>query len=191
MMLKKAEFVASYNDARNIPSDGRPQIAFAGRSNVGKSTLLNKLAGRKNLARTSKIPGRTQVINFFLINDSFFFVDLPGYGYAKAPEKARKEWSVLVDDYLENSPGLKGLIFLLDSRREPGEDERMMVDWIGARNVRFVLVLTKADKLGRGNLNKKMREIEQVFKTRPIPFSSRSGVGKKELIRWIEETIRD
>lgn len=191
MMLKKAEFVASYNDARNIPPDGRPQIAFAGRSNVGKSTLLNHLAGRKNLARTSKIPGRTQVINFFLINDSFFFVDLPGYGYAKAPEKARKEWNALVDNYLESSPGLKGLIFLLDCRREPGEDERMMVDWIGSRNVRFALVLTKADKLGRGNLNKKIREIEQAFKMSPIPFSSRSGLGKKELIRWIEETIRD
>ena len=109
-----ATFVGSFNDVRRIPADNRPQIAFAGRSNVGKSTLLNNLVGRKRLAKTSKTPGRTQLINFFLINNKYYFVDLPGYGYANAPARVKKDWGILVDNYLETSHNLKGIVFLLD-----------------------------------------------------------------------------
>jgi len=135
-----ATFVGSYKDVRRIPTDNRPQIAFAGRSNVGKSTLLNKLVGRKKLAKTSKIPGRTQMINFFLINDKYYFVDLPGYGYAKASLKAKKEWGVLVDKDLETSPRLKGIVFLLDCRRDPNEDDLIMIEWIESRKIKYALV---------------------------------------------------
>jgi GTP-binding protein len=188
-MPLKAAFFRSYNDAREIPSDGRPQIAFAGRSNVGKSTLLNRLVGRKRLAKTSKTPGRTRLLNFFLIEDRYFFVDLPGYGYARASIQAKAEWGKLVNDYLENAKSLKGLCFLIDCRRDPDEDDLMMIDWMEAKGIGFVVVLTKADKLSRGKLSQKSREINRVFKTESIPFSSLSGIGKRELLGWIEKTV--
>jgi len=188
-MPLNAKFLGSYSDARKIPSDNRPQVAFAGRSNVGKSSLLNKLVGRKNLAKTSKTPGRTQLINFFIVNDRFYFVDLPGYGYAKASVKAREEWGKLVDSYLETSENLKGLCFLLDCRRDPNEDDLMMIEWLDAREIEYAIILTKADKLSRNQLNKKIREIEDAFRTRPIPFSVNTGAGKKELLRWFDEVI--
>ena len=189
-MPLKAAFFRSYNDARKIPSDGRPQIAFAGRSNVGKSTLLNRLVGIRKLAKTSKTPGRTRLLNFFLIEDRYFFVDLPGYGYARASAEAKAEWGKLVNDYLEQAQNLKGLCFLIDCRRDPDEDDLMMIDWMEARDVRFVVVLTKADKLSRGKLGLKSREIDRIFKTESIPFSSLSGVGKRELLSWIEKTVK-
>lgn len=189
-MPQNAIFVGSYDDVRKIPSDNRPQIAFGGRSNVGKSTLLNKLVGHKKLARTSKTPGRTRLVNFFLIDNKYYFVDLPGYGYAKAPVKAIEEWGRLVNSYLESSQTLKGLIFLHDCRRDPGEDDLMMIEWMESRGIRFAIVLTKADKLSKSRLNKKSREIEQAFKVQPISFSSLSGLGRKELLRWIEDVIR-
>jgi GTP-binding protein len=186
-----ATFVGSYKDVRRIPADNRPQIAFAGRSNVGKSTLLNKLVGRKKLAKTSKTPGRTQMINFFLINDRYYFVDLPGYGYAKASPRAKKEWGRLVDKYLENSPQLKGIVFLLDCRRDPNEDDLIMIDWIESSAIRYAFVLTKADKLSKSRIKNKADEIENAFRQKPILFSSLSGSGKVELARWIESVVTD
>ncbi len=186
-----ATFVGSYNDVRRIPADNRPQIAFAGRSNVGKSTLLNKLVGRKKLAKTSKIPGRTQMINFFLINDRYYFVDLPGYGYAKASPGARKEWGLLVDKYFEKSPRLKGIVFLLDCRRDPNEDDLMMIDWIESRAIKYAFVLTKTDKLSKSRIIKKIDKIENAFRVKPILFSSLSGIGKIELSRWIEDIVNN
>nr|MBN2278518.1 YihA family ribosome biogenesis GTP-binding protein [candidate division Zixibacteria bacterium] len=185
-MPLKAEFFGSYADARKIPSDNRPQIAFAGRSNVGKSSLLNKIVGRKKLAKTSKTPGRTQLINLFLVNEVCFFVDLPGYGYARASVEARRQWGKLVDSYLDSSPSLKGLCFLLDCRRDPNEDDLMMVDWLQSRNIEYIIVLTKADKLSKSRLLNRCRQIEKAFKSSPIPFSIVSGIGKKELLLWIE-----
>jgi GTP-binding protein len=187
----KAIFHKSYSDARVIPNDKRVQIAFAGRSNVGKSTLLNGLVGRKGLAKTSKTPGRTRLINLFLIEESYFFVDLPGYGYARASAKEKADWGKLVNDYLECSPNLKGLCFLLDCRRDPNEDDLMMIDWMQSRKIRFVIVLTKSDKLSRNELIKKRREIERIFKVTPIPFSSRSSIGRNELLKWIKDVVND
>jgi GTP-binding protein len=186
-MSQNATFVGSYNDVRRIPSENLPQIAFAGRSNVGKSTLLNKLVGRKKLAKTSKTPGRTQMLNFFRIDDKYFFVDLPGYGYAKAPPQVKKQWGILVDEYLEKSANLKGLIFLLDCRRDPNKDDLMLLEWVINRQLDYVIVLTKADKLNKNGQNKKMAEIRTAFKIEPILFSGRTGLGKHELWRWIEK----
>jgi GTP-binding protein len=190
-MPQNAIFVGSYSDVRQIPSDNHPQIAFAGKSNVGKSTLLNKLVNRKKLAKTSKTPGRTRLLNFFLIDDKYYFVDLPGYGYAKAPAKVIDEWNKLTNDYLESCDRLKALIFLLDCRRDPGEDDLMMLDWLESKKMHYTVVLTKTDKINRNNLNKKKRQIAGVFKIEPIPFSSLSGIGKKELLYWIEEAIKN
>lgn len=182
-------FIGSYADIKKIPPDSRPQIAFAGRSNVGKSTLLNKLAGRKKLARTSKTPGKTRLLNFFLVDERYYFVDLPGYGYAKASMKVKEQWGKLVNSFLMNCPNLKGLCFLLDCRRDPGEDDLMMIDWMESRSIKYVIVLTKADKLSRNNLMKKCRETENIFRVKPIPFSGKSGIGKRELLKWIEDVI--
>jgi GTP-binding protein len=188
-MPLNAIFFRSYANAREIPSDGRPQIAFAGRSNVGKSSLINKLVGRKKLAKTSKTPGRTRLLNFFLINDSFFFVDLPGYGYARASMKARKEWGKLVDNYLENSPSLKGFILLIDCRRDPDENDFIMLDWLQSRGINCVIVLTKSDKLSRSNIMKKADNLRLLLKRDPIPFSTITGLGKKELVLWIARAV--
>lgn len=189
-MPQSAIFIGSYSDVRQIPSDNRTQVAFAGRSNVGKSTLLNKLINRKRLAKTSKTPGRTQLVNFFLIEDSYYFVDLPGYGYAKASLKAIKVWGKLANRFLEDSPNLKALVFLMDCRRDPSEDDMLMIEWLESRDIKFVIVLTKADKINRSNLTKKIRQISRTFKTEAIPFSSMSGIGRKELLRWIEAIVK-
>ncbi len=189
-MPKNVVFFESYNDARKIRYDKRPQVAFAGRSNVGKSTLLNKLAGRKKLAKTSKTPGRTRRIDFFLVDDCYFFVDLPGYGYVKSGLEARKKWGLLVDGYFRQNSLLKGLIFLLDCRRDPNENDQMMIDWMKQNNVNYVTVLTKADKLSKNKLSASINRIKELVQSEIIPFSSLSGVGRKELIKWIEITVR-
>lgn len=189
-MPQKAVFVGSFNDVRRIPSDRRAHIAFAGRSNVGKSTLLNRIVGQKKLARTSKTPGRTQSINFFLIDDRYYFVDLPGFGFAKAPEKTRRDWGKIVDNYLNTVDNLLGLIYLFDCRREPDELDMTMLDWIEQKQKKFTFVLTKADKLSKSALIKKAADIEKIFKIKPIIFSNISGVGKDELLRWIESAVK-
>ncbi len=190
-MPQKAVFVGSFNDVGQIPSDNLAHIAFAGRSNVGKSTLLNRLVGQRKLARTSKTPGRTQSINFFLINDRYYYVDLPGFGFAKVPEKTRRKWGQLVDKYLNTVDNLLGLIYLFDCRREPDELDLMMLDWLVQKKIKFAFVLTKSDKLGRGALAKKEREMEKIFKVKPIVFSDISGIGKDDLSRWIESVVKN
>ena len=185
-MPKKAIFVGSFTAVGQIPSDKRPHIAFAGRSNVGKSTLLNSIVGQKKLARVSKTPGRTQALNFFLIDDSYYFVDLPGYGYARAPKNLRREWGMLVDKYINNVNNLCGMIFLIDCRRDLNEDDLSLLEWLSGRNIPFVPVLTKTDKLSRNALTKKIEEMERELHVKAIPFSSVSGIGKAELIKQIE-----
>ena len=190
-MIKSADFACSCSSVSDLPRDERPQIAFAGRSNVGKSSLLNKLVGRKRLAKTSKTPGRTRLLNFFLIDRNYYFVDLPGYGYARASHRQKEEWARLVDDYLHKCRNLIGLVFLIDCRREVGQADLMMYQWLQSRNISYVVVLTKADKLNRNKLVQKAGEISEILKSVPILFSARSGIGKKELAAWIQTIMEN
>lgn len=184
-----AEFFRSFSNVGDIPSENRAQIAFAGRSNVGKSSLLNRLAGQRKLAKTSRTPGRTRLINFFLVGNKFYFVDLPGYGYAKASKKEKAGWSALVESYFQSRENLKGLILLLDCRHEPTRDDLIMIEWLEANDINYIIAMTKADKLSRGKMIGRRKELEKRFGTAVIPFSAVSGIGKKELWNWIERTV--
>jgi GTP-binding protein len=188
-MAKSAGYFGSYNNVRDIPDDGRPQIAFAGRSNVGKSTLLNELVGRKNLAIVSKTPGRTRMINFFLIDERYFLVDLPGYGYARVPEKMKIGWGKAVEGYLNGVKSLNGLILLLDCRRDITDFDRMLVDYLDDRGINYIIVLTKGDKLSKSRLMLKAKQTETDLKRTPFLFSSLTGLGRKDLKDWIIRTV--
>src|SRR5215510_4006305 len=147
MKIKSAKFVKSATSPEHYPRDGRQEIAFIGRSNVGKSSLINSLLGTHGLARTSSTPGRTQLINFFLINDAFYFVDLPGYGYARVPTEIKRNWGPMIEKYLATRPNLVLSILITDSRHEPSKLDLLMKDWLIERGRPFVIVATKADKL--------------------------------------------
>ena len=172
-----------------IPKDRRPQIAIAGRSNVGKSSLLNRLLGSKKLAKVSSTPGKTRSLNFFLVNDKFHLVDLPGYGYAKVPISVKTQWGKLVKDYLTIVEHLVGLILLLDCRRETTVEDNELVAWLAQRELPVLIALTKADKLSRTRLNDKVGKIEKELGTAVIACSAVSGLGKKELVDAVRELV--
>ncbi len=190
--LIKAGFIASYYDCGKIPSDRRPAIAVAGRSNVGKSTLINCITEGKKIAKVSQTPGKTQALNFFLADDRFYLVDLPGYGFAKVPIKVRKSWGVLVEGYLSNDQNLRGLVLLIDCRRKLQPDDITLLEWVVNREIPFLIVLTKADKLSHSALIKTVREMkQQLFGDQEgdlIPFSAPKNRGKKEVLKWIRKT---
>ncbi len=191
MEIKKASFLTTVAKPETCPNRF-PEIAFAGRSNVGKSSLINALTNRKKLAQISKTPGKTRNLNYYLINDKLYFVDLPGYGYAKAGGAERERWSKLVDDYLNESPKLAGIVSLLDIRHEPAELDLQMVDWVNQAGIAALFVLTKADKLSRSQQNVQYEKF-----TTLLPLSERSAMtifsaatreGKPEILKWIFET---
>jgi len=191
MKITACRFHVSATRPEDFPRDGRPQIAFMGRSNVGKSSLLNRLLGAHGLARTSKDPGRTRAINFFAVNERLYFVDLPGYGYAKVPDAVREQWKALVDAYV-TGPGRPDLaVHLVDSRHEPSEMDRELRDWLGGLGVRREVVLTKIDKLSG---NEKARVLKDAARWlglpdggSPIAVSAASGEGIPALWRVIDE----
>ena len=161
------------------PVDGRPEIAFLGRSNVGKSSLLNSLLQRKGLARTSNTPGRTQSINFFLINDAFYFVDLPGYGFAKVSKSMRSDWGKMAEEYLSQREQLALSIQLVDSRHKPSQLDLQLHEWLEFNQKDYLVVATKTDKLSSNELTKQVRLIEtEMPETKVIPFSSQTGKGR-------------
>ena len=190
MKITSAEFVKSAFDKSHLPTDGLPEISFLGRSNVGKSSLLNSLLGRKGLARTSNTPGRTQSINYFLINGSFYFVDLPGYGYARVSKAMRADWGNLAKDYLTNREELMLSIQLIDSRHEPTSLDKQLNEWLSANNKPFIIVATKADKLSSNQLKNQINVIENtVAATEVIPYSSATGKGKESVWTAIENYL--
>ena len=179
MKIISAEFCKSAFERQHWPTDGRPEIAFLGRSNVGKSSLLNSLLHRKGLARTSNTPGRTQSINFFLINDSFYFVDLPGYGFAKVSKSMRSDWGKMAEDYLSERDELALSIQLIDSRHKPSQLDMQLHEWLEFNQKNYIIVATKSDKLSSNELTKQVRLIEsEMVETKVIPYSSQTGKGR-------------
>jgi GTP-binding protein len=196
MKITSAEFSAACHRAGDYPPPDLPEIAFAGPSNVGKSSLINALLNRKSLARTSGTPGRTQAVQFYRVNQRFFFVDLPGYGYARAPREIRRRWRRLVEGYLEDRPPLRAVVVILDARREPGKGDVDLLGYLSGRALPAILVLTKGDKLSRGQVAARRAEAARFLAHRlekpppgPVVFSSRTGLGRAELWRLIREHL--
>lgn len=182
------EFVKSAFKEKHYPPPDRPEIAFAGKSNVGKSSLINTLVNRRKLARTSSTPGRTQAINFFRFGKTLYLVDLPGYGFARVPVKVKKSWGVMVEDYLRTRETLKAVVVILDIRRDPSAGDKDLVNWLNYYRIEPILVLTKADKISRQKIKKRkdliMGSLENVSSSAPVIFSSRTRQGVAEL--WKE-----
>ena len=160
MIIKNAEFVSSYGTNKQLPPSSKPEIVFSGRSNVGKSSLINKLCNRKSLARVSGEPGKTGTINFYKAND-FFIVDLPGYGFAKVSDKERARWDKLINSYFETGRGINLVVQLVDSRRAPSDDDYVMLEYLTHHNIPFIIALTKADKLNKTQQNAAIEEFKE------------------------------
>jgi GTP-binding protein len=194
MKILSAEFVLSAKEPAHYPPAGLPEIAFAGRSNVGKSSLINTLLNRKGLARTSNTPGRTQEINFFLVNERLAFIDLPGYGYAKVPEAIRKQWGPMVETYLRERDTLRLVVVILDVRRDPSGEDLQLMEWLQCYRIRFLICLTKTDKVSRNEFANRRRRIGEkiLFSPEPalIAFSAKTGEGKELLWREIRKTLK-
>ena len=177
-----------------LPEHTAPEVAFAGKSNVGKSSLINGLMNRKNLARTSSEPGKTQTINFYNINNGeIYFVDLPGYGYAKVSEKQREKWGKMIERYLKKSPSLKQVLLLIDIRHKPGNNDKLMYDWIVDSGFEPVIIATKHDKLKKNEVNKNLKLIAETLgegkSVRIIPYSSVTKYGRDEILSLFDEFI--
>jgi GTP-binding protein len=187
---RQVEFVAGAATPARLPPARLPEIAFAGRSNVGKSSLLNRLVGRRGLARVSKTPGRTQQINFFALDDRLLFVDLPGYGFARVPLAVKAAWQSLVEAYLVGRRTLRGVVLLVDARRGIEADDQQLLDFLAAHGIASLLVATKVDKLGRGA---RTRALSALRAARPgdaaIPFSAETGEGRVAVWAAIEEMV--
>lgn len=191
MKVIASEFVKSAFAEDHWTSDGLPEISFLGRSNVGKSSLLNSLLSRKGLARTSNTPGRTQSINFFKVNNSIYFVDLPGYGYARVSKSMRHDWGKMAEDYLAQRNELVLSIQLVDLRHLPTELDRQLNEWLLFNQKPHIVVATKADKLSQNVLKKNLDAMKQVLPdSRIIPYSSVTGKGKDEVWREIEMAVK-
>lgn len=188
MNVHQADFIKSAAKPKDYPPADLPEVAFVGRSNVGKSSLINVLAGRKGLVRTSSTPGRTQLINFFDINGSLTLVDLPGYGYAKAPPELRKQWGPMIEVYLASRESLKAVVLILDIRRIPSDGDLQMLRWLETYNILPIIVLTKCDKLSKNELAKQRTIIADTMKRDKgilLSFSALSRDGRDDIWREI------
>lgn len=194
MVIKNVSLETVIGVTSKIPDNRMPEIAFAGKSNVGKSSLINALMNRKSLARTSAQPGKTQTINFYNINNALYFVDLPGYGYAKVSLEAKEKWGKMVEKYLKKSKQLKAVFLLIDIRHEPSANDRQMYQWILSNGYRPIIVATKMDKLNRSQLQKHVKAVREgldVAKdTIVIPFSAISKQGRDEIYALIDDMMQ-
>jgi GTP-binding protein len=192
MKITHAELLKSVYPTDDFPAEHYPEVAFAGRSNVGKSSLINTLVNRKGLARTSSAPGKTQSINFYLINESFCLVDLPGYGYAKVPQQVRKRWSPLIEQYCRSRENLCGMVIIIDARVGPTPLDISLISWLTDLSLPTIFTMTKSDKLSKNKIAQARRQTAKVITIDPdliVPFSSQTGEGKKRLWQEIMDLI--
>ena len=193
MIIRKSKFVTSLSELKPFPGQGLPEIALAGKSNVGKSSLINNLTNNSKLARTSSAPGKTRLVNFYQINDEeMFLVDLPGYGFAKAPRQEKEKWAAMIEGYLEKSQNLKHVLQLVDIRHTPTQEDQMMVNYLRHYNIPFTVVATKADKLSKAQRGRSIPVICRTLVVQPweiITHSSEDGTGKDKLLALIESIV--
>lgn len=194
MRITDAIFLRSVADTKQLPRDGLPQIAFSGRSNVGKSSLINALLNRRKLAKTSSTPGKTRLLNFYLINKAFYFVDLPGYGFAKVSQTEREQWRSLIEGYLKNNSALAGVVALIDSRIGATELDVQLLEWLSALKLPAIVAATKADKLSHQQQIVQRKVIESQLANLSMQevllFSANSGLGKTELWSCIDRFLK-
>jgi len=195
MKIKKVELEIVCGITSKLPDTDKLEIAFAGKSNVGKSSLINALMNRKALARTSATPGKTQTINFYNVNDMMYLVDLPGYGYAKVSEQEKIQWGKLIERYLHTSKQLKAVFLLIDIRHDPSANDKMMYDWIVSQGYHPIIIATKLDKLKRSQVQKNLKAIKEGLKLLPgtvmIPFSAETKQGRDEIWELMDSYIED
>ena len=193
MVIRRVSLETVCGITSTLPDNKFPEIAFAGKSNVGKSSLINGLLNRKSLARTSATPGKTQTINFYNVNDEMYLVDLPGYGYAKVSEAEKVKWGQLIERYLHNSKQLKAVFLLIDIRHEPSANDRMMYDWIVDMGYNPIIIATKLDKIKRSQIQKQMKLIKTTLNLVPgtviIPFSATTKQGRDEIWELVEDNF--
>lgn len=189
--IKQARYIGTYVKTEQLPADGLPEIALVGRSNVGKSSLINRLANRRNLAKSSSTPGKTRTINYYLINESFYMVDLPGYGFAKVARTEKERWGKMIESYLRHRTQLCGVIQLLDIRHPPSENDLLMKDWLQKEGIPLLVVATKADKISRGARSKNLAVIRKNMNLdlEPLFFSAQTGAGRDELLEEIDMVL--
>lgn len=191
MVIKNVSLDIVCGVTSKLPDTGRAEVAFAGKSNVGKSSLINGLMNRKSLARTSSQPGKTQTINFYNINDEMYLVDLPGYGFAKVSQSEKEKWGKMIERYLHTSKNLKAVFLLIDIRHDPSANDKMMYDWILDQGFAPIIIATKLDKLKRSQVQKQLKAIKEGLKLRPetkiIPFSAETKQGRDEIWELIDE----
>jgi len=194
MQIKSVSFIKSSPNVGQCPESKFPEYAFVGRSNVGKSSLINSLTNKKKLALISGSPGKTRLINHFLVNDGWYLVDLPGYGYAKVPEQIRAGWRKLVEDYISERQNVRVVFVLIDARNEPTYLDELMISWLEYYEIPYCVVLTKADKISKNKMDKQIYRVAKIVKLDNlcidyIPFSIISGEGKLEVLGIIEEYL--
>ena len=193
MIIKEAILETVCGISSSFPKNNFPEIAFAGKSNVGKSSLINALMNRKALARTSSSPGKTQTVNFYRVNGNFYYVDLPGYGYAKVSEEIKAKWGKMIERYLHTSEQLKAVFLLIDIRHEPSANDKLMYSWVREQGFKPIIIATKLDKINRSQVPKHIKILKESLNlekdTKVFPFSALNKQGKEEIIEEIENLI--
>lgn len=193
MVIKNVSLETVCGITSKLPDNSLPEVAFAGKSNVGKSSLINALMNRKSLARTSAQPGKTQTINYYNVNDAIYFVDLPGYGFARANEEIKAKWGKMIEDYLHKSKQLKAVFLLIDIRHEPGSNDRTMYDWVINQGYNPIIIATKLDKINRSQIDKQVKLIKSSLNVQPgtivIPFSAETKQGRDEIYEVLDSYI--
>lgn len=194
MIIKKADLETVCGITSKLPENSMPEVAFSGKSNVGKSSLINALMNRKSLARTSSQPGKTQTINYYNVNDRIYFVDLPGYGYARANENVKAQWGKMIENYLHRSQQLKAVFLLIDIRHKPSDNDCVMYDWILDHGFKPIIIATKLDKINRSQIQKQVKLLRETLRaekdTRIVPFSATTKQGREEIYEIIEEILQ-